>query len=359
MSTIKEYLKYYKDTSFDDYKFNEIDNILFSEFSYINWDNIVPKNSSKIRLDYAIKIYLSNLNETYKKSLSSFMKSNIENLKIIQNSARYKNCFLSNYINEVNDKTQFGALCIHFNNNEVYISFKGTDSTLIGWKEDLALSYQFPTYAQKHSIEYLNNVITRHDNIIYIGGHSKGGNLAMTAYMYASTKIKNKVKKVFNNDGPGFKSKEYNSPFYKEMISKLIMIIPENSIVGILLNNSNTFKVVKSSFNGPYEHDCNSWECFGSFLIEGKLSTISIKLKERIDKVLNTYDDIKKEEIINTFFEILQKAEIKNFSNLSSIEWNQIVGIIKGFNGLDNTTRNLFLSIFKSFIEKTSNNKKR
>ena len=83
MATIKDYLNYYKDTSFDEYAFNELDNILFSELSYINWENIVSNYSSKIRLDHAINIFLGSLNDSTRDGLSPFMKSNVENLKII------------------------------------------------------------------------------------------------------------------------------------------------------------------------------------------------------------------------------------------------------------------------------------
>lgn len=358
MATIKDYLNYYKDTSFDEYAFNGLDNILFSELSYINWENIVSNYSSKIRLDHAINIFLGSLNDSTREGLSPFMKSNVENLKIIQNSNRYQNCFLANFRNQVDEEKQFGALCIYFNAGDVYVSFKGTDSTLVGWKEDLALAYTFPTLAQKDAINYLNEVIGWKDNTVYVGGHSKGGNLAMCAYMYSNNKVKRKVKKVFNNDGPGFRDTEYNSFQYKEMLGKLVMFVPEDSIVGVLLNSPPSFKVIKSTFNGPYEHDCNSWECFGSFFVEGRLGTLSKKFKERVDDIVNSYDDKKKEELVDTFFTILQKAGIKSFNNVSSIEWNQVLEIIKGISGIDNTTRDLFLDVFKSFINFQNKDKK-
>lgn len=358
MATIKDYLNYYKDTSFDEYAFNELDNILFSELSYINWENIVSNYSSKIRLDHAINIFLGSLNDSTREGLSPFMKSNVENLKIIQNSNRYQNCFLANFRNQVDEEKQFGALCIYFNGGDVYVGFKGTDSTLVGWKEDLALAYTFPTLAQKDAINYLNEVIGWKDNTVYVGGHSKGGNLAMCAYMYSNNKVKKKVKNVFNNDGPGFRDTEYNSFQYKEMLGKLVMFVPEDSIVGVLLNSPPSFKVIKSTFNGPYEHDCNSWECFGSFFVEGRLGTLSKKFKERVDDIVNSYDDKKKEELVDTFFTILQKAGIKSFNNVSSIEWNQVFEIIKGISGIDNTTRDLFLDVFKSFINFQNKDKK-
>lgn len=355
MATIKDYLNYYKNTTFNDYAFNELDNILFCELSYIDWKGIVSENATRIRLEDAIKIYLENTTEERAKKLTPFMKTNTDNLKAIQDSTRYKDCYLANFRNEVNQNKQFGALCIYFGDNDLYVGYKGTDSTLVGWKEDMALAYVFPTLAQKDSIDYLNEVVTSKYNNVYVGGHSKGGNLAMCAYMFSNSKVKKRIKKVFNNDGPGFRQKEYNSLEYKEMLTKLIMFVPEDSMVGVLLNSPPSFKVIKSTSSGPYEHDCNTWECFGSFLIEGNLSIISKKFKERIDVIITQYDDDKKEELVNTFFNILQEAGIKSFN--SNTQWNQVIEIIKGISDMDSDTKELFLDVFKSFIVNRDKNK--
>lgn len=359
MSTIKDYLKYYKNSTFDEYKFNELDNILFSELSYINWKGIVSAGIKKIKLNDAIKIYLDNLSNAEKEKMSPFMKSNIDNLEIIKDSIRYKHCYLSNFINDVNDKKQFGALCIMFNEGDCYVGFKGTDSTLVGWKEDMALGYTFPTLAQVDAINYLNQVINWKVKNVYVGGHSKGGNLAMCAYMYANKKVKKKVKQVFNNDGPGFRDKEYNSNEYQELLLKLKMFVPEGSIVGILLNSPPYFKVVKSTNNGPYEHDCNTWMCFGSFFVEGVQSNISKKFKEKIDEFINNYTDSKKEKLVNSFFKVLEEADIKSFNEISSMQWNQFVEIVKGINDIDAKTKDLFLDVFKNFIMKRKDKDKK
>lgn len=350
MSTIKDYLKYYKNTTFEEYKFNELDNLLFSEISYINWDGIVSKFNSKIKLKDAISIYLENNKERNGNKLSPFMKSNIENLKAIENCTRYNNCYLSNYRNEVDDNKQFGAICIYLNSREIYISFKGTDSTLIGWKENLSLSYIFPTLSQKAAIDYLNEVASLKNNTIYVGGHSKGGNLAMTAAMYCNKRIKKRIKTIFNNDGPGFKDSEYNSKEYNDMITKLKMFLPEESVVGILLNNTDNYTVVKSIANGVKQHDCNSWECFGSFLIRGTLSESSKKIKAKITRLLEKYDDEKKKELIVNFFDILKEANITSFKNISSVDWNQVIEIIKGLKNLDVQSKELYINLFKDLL---------
>ena len=166
MFTIKEYIKYYKNISFDECSFNINDVLLFTEISYIDFSDIVSNGSDRISLEKAFTMYLKSKN-VY---LSSFMKENIDNIKNIYTSIRYKDIYLSNYREEVNDNMQFGAITIHFD-NKVFISYRGTNGTVVGWKEDFALGYEYPVLSQKASLKYLSEVITPLDKEIYIGGH--------------------------------------------------------------------------------------------------------------------------------------------------------------------------------------------
>ena len=345
MATIKEYLKYYKDLSFEECNLNINDVILFTELSYINFLDIVPSDNKKITLKEAGERYL----KEKKDRLSPFMQSNIDNLKEMIGSRRYSNIYLSNYRSIIDKEKQFGALCIYFEPKKVFISFEGTDGTVIGWKEDFILGYHFPVMSQKSAITYINEVVTSKDKEIYLGGHSKGGNLAMTSAMYCDNKIFKRIKTIYNLDGPGFKEREFNST-YKKIMPKLKMYVPEQSIVGMLLYNTDNYKVIKSISNGIMQHDCNNWECFGSFLLEGSLSKISIKLDKKIKDWNKKYDDDELEKMITTFFSILEDNNIKNFNELKSLKWNQIVSILNKVKSIDEDTRKLYTDALKELI---------
>ena len=343
MYTVKEYLKYYKDVSFDNCNFNEVDNILFSSLSYFDWTDIV--GDSKVNLITAIDIYLDK-----KRTLSSpFMKDNLENLKIMKDSLRYKDCYLGNFKRIIDDRQQFGAICIYFD-NKVYVSYEGTDGSVIGWKEDFNLAYKFPVDTQVTAIDYINSVINRKDKVIYVGGHSKGGNLAMTASMYCDNSIKNRIKYVFNNDGPGFMRKQFLSREFKEMVPKLRMFIPTESLVGLLLFGSNDYKVVESTARGINQHNFNTWKCFGSFFLEGRLSRISDKLIKRIESWYQVYDDEDIEIIITSLFKVLEDNKIKNFNDLKKMKWKDVLSIINHMSNIDSSTKKLYIEALKDFI---------
>jgi len=343
MYTVKDYLKYYKDVSFNNCHFNEVDNIIFTSLSYFDWTGIV--GDKKINLLTAINIYL---NEK-KTPNTPIMKDNLENLKLMKDASRYKDCYLGNFKKILDDRQQFAAICI-YSDNKVYVSFEGTDGSVIGWKEDFNLSYMFPVTTQVTAVDYLNNVITKKDRIIYVGGHSKGGNLAMTSSMYCDDSIKKRIKYVFNNDGPGFMRKQFLSKEFKEMVPKLRMFIPTESLVGLLLFGSHDYKVVESTARGINQHNYNTWKCFGSFFLEGKLSKISDKLIKRIESWYMVYDDEDFEIMITSLFKVLEDNKIKNFYDLKKMSWKDIRSIINHMSNIDSSTKKLYLEALKDFI---------
>lgn len=346
MYTIKEYLKYYKNLTFEECPININDVILFTELSYIDWNNIVSKGSQKVTLKEAGMKYL----EVNNKYLSNFMKSNISNLKDMLTGKRYQNIYLSNFREYVDTEKQFGALCIHFVKEKVFISFEGTNGTVIGWKEDFTLGYHFPVISQKYAINYLNEVITNKDKEIHVGGHSKGGNLAMTAAMYTKEDIFTRIKYIYNLDGPGFKENQSHSKELKRILPKLEMYVPEDSVVGMLLYSTKNYNVVKSNTNGIMQHDCNTWLCFGTFLEEGKQSKLSIKINNKIKEWNKKYSDEELEEMITTFFKILENNNIKSFKELKKLKWNQIVNLINEVNDIDEDTKKLYYEALKELI---------
>lgn len=350
MATIKDYLKYYKDYGFDECRFNINDVLIFTELSYVDWHDIVSNSFDKICLRDAFDMYLKSKN-VY---LSSFMKSNIQNLKDIYTSKRYKDIYLSNYREYVDSEKQFGAIKIYFD-NKIFISFKGTNGTIIGWKEDFALGYSFPIVSQEYATLYLNDVITDSDKEIFVGGHSKGGNLAMTSSMYAKEDVFKRIKTIYNLDGPGFREKDINDNF-KKILPKLQIYIPEDSVIGMLLYSTNNKKIVKSNASGILEHDINTWLCFGEFLEKGKISKFSLNIDKRIKTWNKRYSDSELEIMINSIFNVFESNNVKSFRELKKLKLNQILGMINEINDIDDETKKLYGDTIRDLI--WINNKK-
>lgn len=182
-------------------------------------------------------------------------------------SVRFGKCVVRNYVNDIvtEAEQQFAAMEIVLEDGTSYVSFRGTDDTIIGWKEDFNLSTGVVP-AQKRAIEYLQKISEHTDGMLRVGGHSKGGNLAI----YGSVMCKSaheKILEIYSNDGPGFSREFQELPETKEMMPKIIRIIPEYSIIGTLLEHEKEPVIVASSSKGLLQHDAFSWEVQGPALV--------------------------------------------------------------------------------------------
>lgn len=341
MNTVFEYIKYYKNENFDNCPFNDMDNIVFSILSYLPLDNIKQKTIT-------IKA-ISKILGQKQTNLRSMKKVAFKILEEIKDSKRYSNVTISNYASILGD-TQFSAMTIRFNNKECYVAYRGTDNSLIGWRENLELSYKYPTKGQKCAIEYLKTTIEPLDKIIYVGGHSKGGNFAMTAAMEASKTIFDKIKTIYNNDGPGFKKQEFNSLKYKRMAKKLKTFIPEESMVGVLLLNNENYIVVKSKEHGPYQHYPNSWLCFGQFLEPGKISKYSNKIQKQINDYAIETPTATQELMVDTLFDVLEKQNIKYFYEIRNMNFKEFSDLIKDAKDVDEKSKEAIIGMLKSLL---------
>ncbi len=350
MANIQDYLKKYANISFGECPFNEMDSVFFTQLSYFDWDNIVPSNRRKIPMLEAISLLLEAIERDGLKNNALFIRGCLANLKLLKTSTRYQKCQFTYYQSSIDINKQFGALCIELDPRTIYVSFEGTDNSVSGWKEDFALSYEFPIDSQKDAINYLNKVVRWWHKKVYVGGHSKGGNLAMVAYMYAKKSVKRKVKVIYNLDGPGFRGNEFTSNEYKEMVPKLKMYVPEESIIGMLLNTPPIYKVIQTSARGIRQHDTNYWKCLESDLVEGKLSKTSQKWDQHIAGWLDHYNDEERRKMVYTFFEILEKSEVKTFDGIKSFEWKKVLEVVKKMSKLDDETKKLYLKALRSLL---------
>lgn len=352
MKTIHEYIKEYGTYTFLEKEFNEVDNVILSLISYVDFSGIVPGiKKGKITLKEASDKF-------YKKYTKKEIDHNVLSvrnacylLKELANSKRFQDLLLYNYKYEVTFDMQFGALCIMLPNKNVYVSFEGTDSYISGWKEDCMFTYMFPTNAQKEAVNYLNKTIGILSHKIYVGGHSKGGNLALVASMYCKPIIRHKIINVFNNDGPGLRKKEFESREYEKISSKLVTYVPKSTIVGMLLRHSDNYIVVDSKNKTFMQHDATSWIVTKDKFKRAKISEFSKKVDKGVLSWLDKFDDKKREKFVTSLFSILKKAEVHDLNEFKKTKITSMIKILKETKNLDKETRNMMLAGLKSLYE--------
>lgn len=316
---IYSYIDKYGDFTLEEKPFNEVDNLIFASLSYLNLKGIISKN--KMRLEDVGNLYF----EIYpgKPKGTYIVKKSIKLLDYIKETKRYKDLYLYNYVYRKGKDEQFCALTIEINPKLVYVSFEGTDDLISGWKEDFMLIYKFPVRSQIRAINYVNKNFIFNRKKIILGGHSKGGNLALAAGMCANNFIKRRIINIYNNDGPGLLKKQFDSNDYNDIKNKLIHIIPSYSIVGLLLYHDENYISVRTLKKGLFSHDLFTWVVEDDKLMRKELDTFSEKLSLDIIEWLNKFNLDERERFVNEMFDIFERAGIK--STLDIIESKKLI----------------------------------
>lgn len=337
MFTIYDYLDYYKNCSFEEVGFNQMDAMLFACLVYLPIKSFSENKSYKDFISYAYTFY--------KDDYSGVMKpSSFALLNKIKTSKRYENIIISNFKNVRNNDTQFGAMSVRFNDN-LLIAFKGSDSSLISWIENLRLNYQYPTYTQSKGIKYANDNILDSDKNVYLVGHSKGGNLAMCAGMEIPSGLRDKVKVIYNFDGPGFLKKEYDKKF-NLIKEKVVNIVPTGSVVGMCLYNDN-FKSVKSKDLAFGEHYPVGWGVFGEFFVKTSLSRVSKQIHEMTTTNLDAVD---KKQLGETIEELCKGLGVDYDSDFH-LSMSEIWEIIRNMKGIDPKVYKYLTSVMQTLMK--------
>lgn len=337
MFTIYDYLDYYKNCSFEEVGFNQMDAMLFACLVYLPIKSFSENKSYKDFVSYAYTFY--------KDDYSGVMKpSSFALLNKIKTSKRYENIIISNFKNIRNNDTQFGAMSVRFNDN-LLIAFKGSDSSLISWIENLRLNYQYPTYTQSKGIKYAKDNILDSDKKVYLVGHSKGGNLAMCAGMEIPSGLRDKVKVIYNFDGPGFLKKEYEKKF-NLIKEKVVNIVPTGSVVGMCLYNDN-FKSVKSKDLAFGEHYPVGWGVFGEFFVKTSLSRVSKQIHEMITTNLEAVD---KKQLGETIEELCKGLGVDYDSDFH-LSMSEIWEIIRNMKGIDPKVYKYLTSVMQTLMK--------
>ena len=335
---IFEYVDKYGIYTFDELSFNEVDAVIFSFLSYVDYEKILENN--KILLKDVGRMHLG-LHNKLERNITA-VRDATKILKYIKDTKRYQNCYLYNYEYDINNDIQFSAISIEYQKNKVYVSFEGTNAYISGWKENLVLSYSYPTKSHIKAISYLDRHFTFSNKELIIGGHSKGGNLALVASMHTNFLVRSKIKKIYNMDGPGLLKEQYHSNRFKKVLNKYTHIIPNASIVGIILYNSKT-KVIKSTIEGPLAHDILYWKINENKLEEAKLETFSKELSKQIKDYMNNHSKEELERRINDIYDVFLKANIIELSDLNSIK--NLRKLLDEGKNLDNDTRVLLSDV--------------
>lgn len=345
MANIFDYMDW-RDISLEKIEFNEIDNLILSRLSYFPFDGLIKENE---------EITIKESYERYKKIGTTgriLQKEDIDLFPVLANSVRFGKMKITNYINKLDpiQEKQFSAITILMPDDTIYVAYRGTDNTIIGWKEDFNMSFSDLVPAQTDAVSYLEKIAEKYENKIRVGGHSKGGNLAVYAAAFCKQKTQERIINVYNNDGPGFCEKVVNSKEYKEILSRVHTYIPQTSIIGRLLNHEEETIILKSTETGIMQHDLYSWQVLGDKFVRDEQTDSSKFIDKTITDWLKAVNPEQREIFIDTFFEILNATGAKTLSEIGSNKVLSIKTMLKTYQDIDQETKEIMLKTLKIFI---------
>ena len=356
MNTIIDYLDWRGDLSFKQDPLNEVDNLIFSVLSYSDFSGVVPgldKPGSVTLQEAADRIGPASHEVTTNLTRSFFAALPLLLEKCAQ-TERFANLQLSHYIDRIEfaKAEQFSAVVFSLDEQLHFIAFSGTDDTLAGWKEDLEMSFREAVPAQRDATRYAQAVMANLSGDFYLGGHSKGGNLAVYAAAHLTPEDQQRIIAVYNNDGPGFLANIIEKEGYQRIIHKVTTFIPQSSVAGILLEHEEKFQIIRSNETGLMQHNAFSWEVLGKhFVYEQELSKSSLVLSQAIRAWLNNISLEERSQFVEALFKVIDATGAKTLSELSEDKLAAARAMITTFTQLEEETQTILKKVVESFFD--------
>lgn len=352
-----DYLKWRGDVKIsDEYPINEVDYLIMARISYLPFNRIAlaPRESVKSFTDKMLNIrrnYFNQPNDYYL-------------IEALNKSDRFLKIITTDYVNRNDRKVenQFGAVTIHLPNNELCISYIGTDATLVGWKEDFNMTFMPTIPAQQQALEYLERIAEKYpSHKIRICGHSKGGNVGVFAALSANTELQKRIISVVNFDGPGFIPDFVNVKFHRsaEMLAKIHNYIPQGSMIGRLLQQDGDTNISFSREEGLWQHDVYSWQIDGPKIVRSAKTADSSEIfNSTVINILKSRTLEERKSFVDAVYDIICRADFSTMDSLRGTWFKKLPALIKSYREVKPEDRELIGSVVKQIISTYSGTKK-
>ena len=350
MNNIFSYLTWRGDLTLTQSRFNEVDNLILSTLSYLDFSGIVPKNGEQeITIKRAAEEYffLHGIPQRPDLKKASSLELREWMLYLMADTRRFRNMRLSCLVQilDAEQVKQFSAMTILVSRKQIYLSFRGTSDDLTGWKEDFLMACMPEVPSQEEAVLYTERVAAQYpDHRLLLGGHSKGGNLAVYAAVQASPGIQRRIDSVWSNDGPGFQEAFLCSEAYQAVSPKIRSIVPKSSVVGMLLAHPENYQIVDSSQIGLLQHDGLSWQIMGDhFVTLPELTRESIRTDQRIRKWMQKIPQEERKEFVDALFDVLNASGAHTLSEVRKDRVKTITSSFSSMKELPKETRDRIL----------------
>ena len=354
MGTMIDYLREYGDYTFSEKPLNEVDSLILSQFAYLKFDGLAPEEGSDAP---AVTVEELDAHKDRDKLFADerYREPNTELFEGMKNSIRFRTLRMKAYVNmvETEQETQFAAITFLLDDGMVYIAYRGTDESIVGWKEDFNLAFSEPVLGQLRSVEYLNQTAAEFEGGFYVGGHSKGGNFAVYAAMNCEAGIRERIVRIYSHDGPGFRPEIRQAGHYEEIAERVTKIIPHSSLVGMLLeSHAEGYIVVESRSFGLLQHNPYTWLVKEDAFVRVKDIYKRQKfMDETLNKWILSLDEAQIHSFVDTLYEVVSASRAVTLMDFTADWKRSMTAVAAAAKGLDEETSAMMRRVIASLFE--------
>lgn len=268
-------------------------------------------------------------------------------------TVRFQDMRIHDYVDMVDPArpVQFSAVTAELSNGASFVAFRGTDNTLVGWREDFNMSYESPVPAQQEAVAYLEYIALHTDGLIMVGGHSKGGNLAAYAAAHVSEEVQRRLTGVYSFDGPGLDDETVSSPGYARIRPVLWSVIPQSSVVGLLMNYHQGYTVVHSTAISLLQHDAFTWQIEGPRFVQLRGVDKGSALMDRtVHEWLKACTPEQRRTFVDTVFTLLESTRASTLAEMSAEKLRSAAAIVTATLDMDADVRKMLMQLLGQFI---------
>ncbi len=363
MNDFFEYMKWRGDLSFDAAPLNDVDALIFCQLSYMNLKGLIDEGFSD-GITYCELAKAFKKSADYKDRCKLGLMINPKTITLFMEAAkttRFGQVKVTGFSEKYSQRAQeqFCAVTNLITANTAFVAFRGTDDTLTGWKEDFNLAFMDEVPSQRDAVLYLKKACDSlgHNEII-TGGHSKGGNLAIYASANMPVYCDNKIKAIYNFDGPGFLKQTLSSAPFMNVCTRIKSFYPQSSMIGMLFDHYSHYRIVKSRELLVMQHDPFSWNIKPvDFDTKEMLDSLSININSAFNMWFYQLTNEQRQNFVETIFKVLDTGEGETLSQMSKHWISNLGNIIKSVSLLDNDIREQSIDtlklMFKAYLTKS------
>ena len=323
MANVFDYLDWRGDLTLGLVPLCDVDALVLSRLSYLPLDGLVPPEGATVG---------ALMRQLLASKPPLLLPEDGRFIPALAASQRFCEMRIMDYVNQIDleSQTQFAAITVALGDGRHFVAFRGTDGTLVGWKEDFNMAFTCPVPAQRLAAHYAASAMLRFPGEFLLGGHSKGGNLAVYAAAFCPAALQERIEAVYNNDGPGFDADVIALPGYQRICARVQTFVPQSSIVGMLLEHEEAYTIIHSTGDGFGQHNLYTWEVLRDRFVTLETVTNGSRFLDRtLKQWLAGLEPEQRERTIDTVYHMLCETNAETLHELKENRFSRALALLR------------------------------